>query len=79
MQTQIKFLVGGANSLVGGFCAGDRARVSEALAKHLVEDLGVAKFDEPQVQAVPEPAAESAKNEPIKAEKPAAKSPKGKK
>ena len=74
MQTQIKFLVGGANSLVGGFVAGDRARVSDALAKHLV-DLGVAKYDAPQADPAPEPEPEA----PAKAEKPAAKSPKGKK
>jgi len=45
MQTQIKFLVGGANSLIGGFVEGDRARVPDDLAKHLVE-VGVAAFDE---------------------------------
>lgn len=64
MQVQIKFLVGGANSLVGGFCAGDRARVSAELAKHLVEEVGVAKFDAPapQVQAETEPNPEPAKS-----------------
>lgn len=48
MQTQIVFLVGGANSLIGGFCAGDTARVSSELAKHLVEELGIAKYETPQ-------------------------------
>lgn len=48
MQTQIVFLVGGANSLIGGFCAGDTARVSSELAKHLVEELRIAKYDAPQ-------------------------------
>jgi hypothetical protein len=55
MQVQIKFLVGGANSLIGGFCAGDLARVSAELARHLVDDVGVAKFaDVPPVQPPPE-------------------------
>lgn len=44
MQTQIKFIVGGANSLCGGFVAGDTLRCSLALAKHLVEDVKCAKY-----------------------------------
>lgn len=48
MQVQIEFIVGGANSMIGGFCAGDVARVSTELAKHLVEELGAAKYVAPQ-------------------------------
>jgi phosphoribosylformylglycinamidine (FGAM) synthase-like amidotransferase family enzyme len=44
MQTQIKFLVGGANSVCGGFVAGDILRCSTAFAKHLVEDVKCAKY-----------------------------------
>ena len=60
MQTQIKFLVGGANSLIGGFVNGDRLRVSAELAKHLVE-IGVAAFDEPKAEPAPEPKATKGK------------------
>ena len=60
MQTQIKFLVGGANSLIGGFVAGDSARVSVDLARHLV-DLGVAAVDEPKAEPAPEPKATKGK------------------
>ena len=44
MQTQIKFLVGGANSVCGGFAAGDILRCSQAFAKHLVEEVKCAKY-----------------------------------
>ena len=44
MQVQIEFIVGGANSMIGGFCAGDVARVSAEMAKHLVEEVGIAKY-----------------------------------
>lgn len=44
MQVQIQFLAGGANSMIGGFCAGDVARVSAEMAKHLVEEVGIAKY-----------------------------------
>lgn len=46
MQTQIKFLVGGANSAIGGFSAGDILRCSTAFAKHLVEEVKCAKYIE---------------------------------
>lgn len=44
MQTQIKFIVGGANSVCGGFVAGDILRCSTAFAKHLVEEVKCAKY-----------------------------------
>ena len=53
MQVQIQFLAGGANSMIGGFCAGDVARVSAEMAKHLVEEVGIAKV---AVLADPAPA-----------------------
>ena len=62
MQVQIQFLAGGANSMIGGFCAGDVARVSAEMAKHLVEEVGIAKYDAPQP-------AEPAKAPPAKAAK----------
>lgn len=37
MQVQIKFTTYGGNPLVGEFSPGDTARVSESLARHLVE------------------------------------------
>lgn len=55
MQTQIKFIVGGANSLCGGFVAGDILRCSQAFAKHLVEDVKCAKYMEVQALKEPEP------------------------
>jgi len=44
VQTQIKFLVGGANSAIGGYSAGDILRCSQSFAKHLVEDVKCAKY-----------------------------------
>ncbi len=43
MQTQIKFIVSGANSVYGGFSAGDVMRCGEEMARHLV-DAGVAVY-----------------------------------
>ena len=45
MQTQIKFIVSGANSVYGGFSAGDLMRVPKDIAAHFVE-LGLAKYTE---------------------------------
>ena len=62
MQTQIKFLVGGANSVCGGFVAGDILRCDSAFAKHLVEEVKCAKYmDALKVEAV-----EVVKDEPVK-------------
>ena len=50
MQTQIKFIVSGANSQYGGFSAGDTMRVPLDIAAHFVE-IGIAKFmDAPKVE-----------------------------
>ena len=43
---QVKFTKSGANEIVGGFSPGDVARVSDAMAKHLVEDAKVAVYVE---------------------------------
>lgn len=48
-MVQIRFIRQGANSVLGGFSPGDLARVSEAFAKHLVEEARVAEY----VQEVP--------------------------
>lgn len=53
MQVQIKFIVGGANSICGGFSAGDTLRCSEAMAKHLVDDVKCAKYMEAPAEAAP--------------------------
>lgn len=50
-MVQIKFKAQGSNSLVGGFSHGDIARVGEALAKHLVEEAGVAEYVQAPAQA----------------------------
>lgn len=41
---QIRFTTSGANSQLGGFAMGDTASVSEAFARHLVEEARVAKY-----------------------------------
>lgn len=43
-MVQIKFRTSGANSMLGGFASGDIARVSEAFARHLVEEARVAEY-----------------------------------
>lgn len=44
-MVKVKFITGGANSAFGGFCPGDVLVCSEAMAKHLVEEIGCAKYD----------------------------------
>jgi hypothetical protein len=44
MQVQIKFTKFGSNSAFGGFAPGDTMRCSAELAKHLVEDVKVARY-----------------------------------
>ena len=46
MQVQIKFTTYGGNPLLGEFSPGDTARVSESLARHLVETK-VARYMQP--------------------------------
>ena len=43
-MVKIKFIVGGANSAFGGFSAGDMLTCSEAMAKHLVDEVKCAKY-----------------------------------
>lgn len=43
----VQFTKNGSNTIIGNFQSGDRARVSDALAKHLA-DFGVAKIIETQ-------------------------------
>lgn len=52
MQVQIKFITSGANSIYGGFAAGDLLRVPEDIAAHLVE-IGAAKFTETKEEVKP--------------------------
>lgn len=51
-MVQIKFTKFGANSAFGGFAPGDTLRTSEALARHLVEEVGVAVYAQPKAPAV---------------------------
>ena len=44
-MVKVKFITGGANSAFGGFSAGDFLVCSEAMAKHLVDDIGCAKYE----------------------------------
>ena len=44
---QIRFIVGGANSLIGGFLSGDKAQVSKEFGRHLVEEARVAEYVNP--------------------------------
>lgn len=72
VMVQIKFKVLGANSAVGGFSPGDTARVSEAMARHLVEEAGVAEYYTPtppatvNVQASPAAAPDTSRRQPAK-------------
>lgn len=43
-MVQIKFIKYGANSAFGGFAPGDKMRCSEAMARHLVDETGVAQY-----------------------------------
>lgn len=51
MQVQIRFKGLGWNSSVGNFSAGDIARVSPAMAAHLVDQAGAAEYVEPVADA----------------------------
>lgn len=55
---EVKFTATGANTMIGCFQAGDVARVSDGLAKHLV-DAGVATVVVSQLQ--PEPVVKTRK------------------
>lgn len=59
MLVQIKFTVFGCCSAIGNFEPGDTARISPAMAKHLVEEARCAKYVE-----VPQPAAPVAEEQP---------------
>lgn len=50
MLTKIRFTVTGCCSAIGNFEPGDVARVSAAMARHLVEEARCAKYDEPAQQ-----------------------------
>lgn len=55
-MVQIKFTATGANSALGSFSSGDRANVSEAFARHLVEEARVATdLPPPALSAAAEP------------------------
>jgi hypothetical protein len=61
---RIKFTTNGANSLIGGFAAGDLLTCSAAMAEHLVHQARCAVYVEPQVKPaaeVPPPAAKTRK------------------
>lgn len=60
-MVKVKFIVGGANSAFGGFSAGDVLVCSEAMARHLVDDVKCAKYAEQPTPSAVEPAATSRK------------------
>lgn len=43
-MVQVRFKAQGANSLLGGFSAGDVARVGAEFARHLVDEAKVADY-----------------------------------
>lgn len=53
MLVQIEFRQSGHCTAVGNFAPGDRARVPQALARHLVEEVKCAKYSQPPVVAAP--------------------------
>lgn len=67
---QVKFITSGANSAFGGFSEGDTLRCSPEMAKHLVEEIKCAVYDDPKAKKHPEkepehePKAEPKKPEP---------------
>lgn len=66
-MVKVKFITNGANSAFGGFVAGDELRCSEAMAKHLVDDVKCAKYSE--VHIVVEQQAKPAESKPPKSNK----------
>ena len=66
-MVKVKFITNGANSAFGGFCAGDELRCSEAMARHLVDDVKCAKYSE--VNADIEQQAKPAESKPTKSNK----------
>jgi hypothetical protein len=63
MQVQIQFITYGACAALGAFSPGGIARVSPALAAHLVNEMKSAKY----VEAPPAPAEKPAKTRKAKA------------
>lgn len=48
---KIQFTTNGANSLIGGFAAGDLLSCADALARHLVEEAKCARYVVPAGEA----------------------------
>lgn len=63
-MVKIKFIRQGSNTMLGSFSSGDVARVSEALAKHLVDEALVAVYAEPVQPPADAPADAPAAAEP---------------
>jgi hypothetical protein len=55
-MVKIRFVRQGSNTMLGSFSSGDFARVSEAVAKHLVDEALVAVYAEPMQPPAAEPA-----------------------
>jgi hypothetical protein len=55
MLVQIKFIAFGCCSAIGNFEPNDTARVSAAMARHLVEEARCAKYVEAPVSEAPKP------------------------
>lgn len=54
MQTRIEFTRGGSNTIIGNFAPGDVFRAPAGLARHLVEDLRVARYAEKPIEVAVE-------------------------
>lgn len=61
-MVQVKFKTFGANSAFGSFAPGDTMRCSEAMAKHLVEEMLCAVFVDAKPVDEAQPVAEVPKN-----------------
>lgn len=57
MQVLIQFTASGASSALGGFAPGDRARCSAEHARHLVEQVGCARYVQEEPDKAGQPAA----------------------
>ena len=67
---RIKFTTNGANSLIGGFAAGDLLSCSAAMAEHLVHQARCAVYVEPPTKLATEEPAPPAKTRKTKEPKP---------
>lgn len=73
MQTTVRFITYGSNSAIGNFGPGDVLRCGDAMARHLVDQAKVARYD--QAPAAETPSADQAPNAQPRARKPRVQAP----